>query len=220
MKQAIVFDLDDTLYPEKEFVLSGYKAVAAAFREQHGIEIFDDLWSRFEKGERGDLFTPAVRQYLPGVAEEDIRHLVRVYREHEPMIHPFPESEEVIRSLKTRFLIGLLSDGHLEVQKRKFRALGLASYFDAVVFSDEWGKEYWKPHPKPYQECARRLSVPCRSLTYVADNPEKDFIGARSLGVRTVRLRKPDTLHCELALSSDYEADQETTSLRDLVRIL
>ena len=35
--QGIVFDLDDTLYPERDYVLSGFKAVASWAEARLGV---------------------------------------------------------------------------------------------------------------------------------------------------------------------------------------
>ncbi len=44
--QAVVFDLDDTLYPEVEYVRSGYRVVAAALAggERDQSRIYELLW--------------------------------------------------------------------------------------------------------------------------------------------------------------------------------
>ena len=55
--------------------------------------------------------------------------------------------------------MGLLSDGYLEVQQNKFKALDLAVFFDAVLFTDELGRQYWKPHTRPFKVLLQRLGV-------------------------------------------------------------
>ena len=57
--KAILFDLDDTLYLERDFVKSGFRAVAWWLQQENGLpekETFTRLWSMFTSGERGDLF--------------------------------------------------------------------------------------------------------------------------------------------------------------------
>ena len=50
--EAIIFDMDDTLYPERHFVKSGYHVVAQAIQEKYQCnEGLDDwLWARFLSG--------------------------------------------------------------------------------------------------------------------------------------------------------------------------
>ena len=57
--KAILFDLDDTLYLEKDFVKSGFKAVASFIQNDNGINeevVYDRLWSIFNGGERKNIF--------------------------------------------------------------------------------------------------------------------------------------------------------------------
>ena len=220
MIQAVIFDLDDTLYPEVEFVYSGYRAVSEKVREQLGFEICGELMTLFETGQRGDLFTPVLRTHLGAVEEEYVRALVSVYRQHRPAIAPFPEARGVLDLLRGRYRMAIISDGYLDVQKRKLEALEIDRYFDPVVFSDEWGRDFWKPHSRPYEECMRRLSLAPSTIVYVGDNPTKDFVTARRLMMRTIRVRRPGTLHYDVRLPSDFEADYETDSLDGIPALL
>jgi len=189
--QAIVFDLDDTLYPERDYVLSGFRAVAEWCEPRLEIpreQGYSKLCKLYTEGIRGDTFNRWLHLY--GLDEKLAPTLVQVYREHGPRISPFPEVPALLSGLHCRYRLGLLSDGFLGVQQRKFKALGLASFFDAVLFSDELGREHWKPKPKPFDEILLRLGVrePDRAV-YVADNPLKDFLGARQVGMYTIWFR-------------------------------
>jgi putative hydrolase of the HAD superfamily len=193
-----VFDLDDTLYPEKEYVRSGFQAVAAWSEGNLGITAeqgFGELLRLFDQGLRGDTFDHWLE--IHGFTERSlVAKLVEVYRQHEPVISPFPEIPALLRSLRVQYRLGMVSDGYLEVQKRKYRALKLARYFDAIVFSDEWGPKAWKPSTVPFQAILERLGRLAPGETvYVADNPAKDFLGARRIGMATVRLRRANGFH-------------------------
>jgi putative hydrolase of the HAD superfamily len=198
--KAVVFDLDDTLYPEREYVLSGFRAVAAWSEAKLAIPAeagFAQLQSLFERGVRGDTFNQwlAANKKLDGAT---VRQLVEVYRDHQPAISPFPAVAAVLEALKKRALLGLLSDGYLATQQRKLAALNLAHFFDAVVFSDEWGREAWKPSAIPFEMVLERLGgVPPQSAVYVADNPLKDFLGARRTGLATLQVRLQGGLYAD-----------------------
>ena len=217
---AIAFDLDDTLFPEEQFVRSGYRAVSQYVRARFGWEIFDELVHRFESGQSGDLFTPVLAERLGSVEESFIRELVQVYRAHEPCIETFPDCRGVLECLRRRYALAIISDGWLAVQQRKLDALKISDYFSAVIFSDLWGREYWKPHARPYTACAEALALEPKTLVYVGDNPAKDFITARQLQIATVRIRRPGTLHFSLQLDKEHEADHELSSLDELAPLL
>lgn len=191
--QAIIFDLDDTLYPERDYVLSGFHAVANWSATQLGIpadEGFAELTRLFEQGVRGDTFNRWLAMYGQSSTER-VAQLVRVYREHIPTIVPFPQVTTLLDSLRLHYRLGLVSDGYLDVQRRKLDALGLVDRFDAIVFSDEWGRAAWKPNPKPFQVVLERLEIRPTAAVYVADNPLKDFLGARKIGIYTIQIRTP-----------------------------
>ena len=198
--QAVVFDMDDTLYPERAYVLSGFRAVAAWVEERAGIpatEGFGELRDLFEQGVHGDTFDRWLARHDLS-PEEMVPELIQVYRDHEPTLTPYPEVPGVLDALRKRYRLGLVSDGYLAVQQRKLAALGLARCFDAVVFSDTWGRACWKPHTRPYHEVLCRLEVPGEDAVYVGDNPSKDFTGAHAMGMKTVRVRRPEGVYREL----------------------
>jgi FMN phosphatase YigB (HAD superfamily) len=99
--------------------------------------------------------------------------------------------------------------------------LGIESCFDAVVFSDEFGAEHRKPSPRPFRLALRRLRVKAHETVYVADNPGKDFLGAKKVGIRTVRVRAPGSLYSTLeAPSPGHAPGAEVRRLRDLKGLL
>src|SRR6266851_8928740 len=123
--QAVVFDLDDTLYPEQSFVLSGYRAVAV-WAEQHlGIatgQVFAELKALFDAGMRQDVFNYWLA--ARGLPDDGlVVELIKVYRQHSPIIAPFPSVPALLCQLRDRFRVGLVSDGYLRVQQQKLTAL-------------------------------------------------------------------------------------------------
>lgn len=216
MISAVAFDMDDTLYPERAFVFSGYRAVSEAVEAELGFPIYDELVKLFQGGRRGDLFTPVLARHLGTVEESYVKSLVAVYRAHRPVIAPFPEAVAVLEEIRGRYRMALISDGIEAVQQRKLDALGLRPLFEAIVMTDAFGREFWKPHPLPFKDCARRLAVASAQMVYVGDNPAKDFITARQLGSRTIRVRRPGTLHAEIRLPPAQEADVTVETLSEV----
>ncbi|MEM2002426.1 MAG: HAD-IA family hydrolase [Candidatus Methanomethylicaceae archaeon] len=221
--RAIVFDLDDTLYPERAYVLSGFQAVATWAEKHLGIPATQglaELRQLFDDGVRGDTFNRWLESHgLP--PDNWVPQMVQIYREHHPYIVPYPEVPGLLQRLRSRYRLGLVTDGHPEVQKRKLAALGLASWFDTLVFSDEWGREAWKPNTRPFEIALERLGIPGPEAIYVADNPLKDFLGARRAGMCTVRIRCPDGLYSHLEPPApEYAPDFEIKSLDRLEAIL
>jgi putative hydrolase of the HAD superfamily len=115
----------------------------------------------------------------------------------------------------------LVSDGDAEVQSRKLKTLGIASLFDAVVYSDELGRDYWKPSTRPFETISERLDVLPEEAVYVGENSLKDFLGARRAGMRTIRVLGPPGFYThEIPPSVEHAADVEIESLADLEETL
>jgi putative hydrolase of the HAD superfamily len=192
--KAILFDMDDTLYPERDFVLSGFRAVSAWAEVHCSIPAeagYARLEALFAAGARGDTFNRWLAAFATRDAADLIPHLVQVYREHHPAIQPFPEAPALLAALQPSYRLGLITDGYLAVQRRKLAALRLEPLFEAVVFSDEWGREAWKPAGRPYEAALSQLQLSPAEAVYIADNPRKDFLGARQVGMWAVWLRQP-----------------------------
>ena len=220
---AVIFDLDDTLYPESAYVLSGFRAVARWADHTLGIPEaagYAALASLFRAGVHGRTFN--VWLAACGLDPEPlVPELIAVYRGHAPDIAPFADAPPLLALLRARGCrIGLLSDGYLAVQQRKFAALQLAAAFDAVVFSDAFGRENWKPAPVAYRAVAAQLGVDAARSLYVADNPAKDFVGARRVGMASVRVRRPDGLYARLQPDDADHAPDLTVQTLDELRPL
>ncbi len=220
--RGIVFDLDDTLYAEREYVLSGFRAVAEWAETTIGLPAAAseaELREMFERGIRGDTFNRWLLKH--GQDATLVERAVRAYREHVPRIEPLAKVLELLEWMRGNYRLGLVSDGYLDVQKAKFAALKLEPYFNAVVFSDQWGREHWKPSVKPFETVAQLLGLQPSELVYVADNPSKDFIGARKAGFATIRLQREGGEYCRLAAqSNDYAPDLVITCLSQLRSLL
>jgi putative hydrolase of the HAD superfamily len=214
---AAIFDLDDTLYPERQYVLSGFRAVAEWASRNFDIPLatgLRELETLFHDGVRGNTFDRWLQAHGIG-GNESVAELVRVYRSHIPVITLYPDVHPVLEQMRSQnWRLGLVSDGYADVQRRKIEALHLYDLFDAVVLSDDFGREAWKPSPRPFLAALARLAADPVHAVYVADNPSKDFIGARSIGMATIRIRRSDALYCHLEpQTSGYAADMEIAGL-------
>jgi putative hydrolase of the HAD superfamily len=216
---VVVFDLDDTLYLERDFVRSGFRAVDRWLAREHAVPgLFELAWRLFATGQRGRIFDQALPHL--GLAAEPtlVRRLVEVYRGHEAEIALLPEAVELLATLGRRYGLALLTDGDQETQKRKVKALGLESVCQPIVYTDAFGRAHWKPSPKGFLSIQRRFGLPPARFVYVGDNPAKDFRAARALGWRTIRVRHPDGEHARAsAASAEDDADCTITRLADLL---
>lgn len=222
LPHVIIFDMDDTLYPEADFVRSGHRAVAERVWQDLSVDIEPELRRRFAAGQRGDLMSAALAALDVQIPQDYVgRVLVPVYREHAPTIRPHVETVPVLTELRARgHRLALLSDGWAEVQRRKLAALGLAELFDEIVFTDELGRDAWKPSPVGFERILNTLGFSGDAAMYVSDNPHKDFAGPHQLGMRTIRIVRPGTEHGKaLAPAPEYQPQRMIHALHELLTV-
>jgi putative hydrolase of the HAD superfamily len=213
----LVLDLDDTLYPEREYVRSGFAAVDRWLqRELRMTGFLDEANAAFEAGVRGNTFDIVLSRLGASATPELIGELVAVYRSHEPGIALHDDAAWCLERFAGTYDLGLLTDGYLSAQQAKVRALGIEQRFQAIVYSDELGRESWKPSRRPFEEMMARTGYPGISCLYVSDNPAKDFVAANGLGWTTIRIRRPDGVYAALEPGPGYEPRAEIASLYDL----
>lgn len=192
MVHALLFDLDDTLYEERQFFYSGFR-VMAAILEQQGFGPADETvraldYLHHQEGREGVLQKLSVRL---GFAPELIPELVEAFRTHEPDIKLARDAVEVLPRLAGRYRIGCVTDGWARVQRSKLQALGVGMYLHAVVIADDFGRDRWKPDPFPFRRCCELLGVAEADAVFVGDYPDRDMLGAHNAGLRCVRIRRP-----------------------------
>jgi len=220
--KTIIFDMDDTLFLERDYVKSGFRAVSLAIEDNYSINseiTFQKFWEMFLNGFRGDIFD----RFLNDNKELKISviDLINIYRFHAPRINPVDGISDLLRTLRVDRNIGLISDGYLKVQQSKLQSLKLGNYFDEIIFTDEIGKEFWKPSPLPYQEIMNRFQSKPSDCVYIGDNPQKDFISPNKMGMFSVRIRNKHGIYADLEPESLKFAATATVSnvneLKDLL---
>jgi putative hydrolase of the HAD superfamily len=213
----IIFDLDDTLYLERDFAFSGYKITGDWIRDNHGVVGFSDTCcSLLESGCRERIFDKALAFHGIGASPELVAHLVALYREHLPEIALAPDAERYFARNGRDSVFGIITDGPLQTQKAKVRSLGLDRLASQIVYTASFGDGFSKPHPRAFIAVENWASQFGRSLVYVADNPIKDFVTARKRGWNTVRVCRPERIHHVVPPGEDYEPHASITSLDDL----
>jgi putative hydrolase of the HAD superfamily len=228
MIKTVVFDLDDTLYDEIDYCRSGFASVAEFIlyrassieHQASANEIFTALWRQFEGGNRIETFNTTLDEL--GIDYDDglVQELIKVYRNHVPRIALPDDSRDILVELADKYILALLTDGFLPAQQLKVQALGIEKYFKCIIYTEQLGRNCWKPSPVGFEKLLQTLNVRAETTAYVADNEEKDFIGPNKLGILTIQLIRPARLHTESASGTEAAAQYKIYKISQLPALL
>lgn len=212
---AFLIDLDDTIFDEVSYSLSGYRAIAYFLAKQTGL-IEDDLYIYMAhealRSGRGNLFNKVIVKF--DITDIDVRDLVVVYREHKPSLVAYPDAMQTLRYLRSLAPLAIVTDGSPQIQRLKIAALGLEKEVDEIVFT--WECENPKPAPDGIREAARRLNVELSQCLIIGDDPIHDVkpalsagaVAARVMTGRLSRLASPFTSDKYLEFDSFADLEQ------------
>ncbi len=195
MIKLLIFDLDDTLYSETDYVYSGFRMVAAYLERKFKFSrknIYADLKSNFNSGGRGKNFDFVLRKYA--MANIPIKELVKVYRGHKPDIKLYPGAARILAELGKNYKLCLLTNGWPEVQARKIKALLLEKYFDSVYLAQTQGLCFAKPHKRYFMKILNRYKCRPDQILVIGDEADTDKAGARNLGMHFFMVSDPRDL--------------------------
>lgn len=189
--KVFIFDLDDTLYSEKEYVRSGYYKIAEYLQDK---SVAEKLWKEFLNKKN------AIDEVLmnEGVFTEKLKQeCLEVYRNQLPDIHLYEGVKDMLAKLKNRgYMLGLITDGRSEGQRHKIKALDIEKCFDYIIVTDELGGvEYRKPNEKAYTMMKDEFEVNYSEMCYIGDNINKDFIAPQKLGMKSIYFKNLEGLY-------------------------
>ena len=224
MITTVVFDLDDTLYDEINYCQSGFRAVAKSLADlpnaPSASRIFDCLWKHFTAGNRTKTFNAALDDLGISYDDEIIQKLVKTYRSHKPKIKLPADSRNVLRQLSRKYTLALLTDGFLPAQQLKVQALKIENYFKCIIYTEQLGRQCWKPSPAGFQKLIRTLNEKPQAIAYVADDQMKDFIAPNKLGLLTIQITRPARIHTSTSEDSDAAAKYVIRNISQLPALL
>lgn len=212
--KILVFDLDDTLYKEVDYLRSAYQTIAATC-VMPGI--YHQMLDWYATGE--DVFQRLIDQKLTSVTKDE---LLRLYRIHQPDITLSKDTKDVLERLKAcpDIRLGLMTDGRALTQTHKIEALHLYDYIapQDIIISEIFGSA--KPSVANYRYFMKRY--PQAEWWYIGDNTDKDFITANELGWLTICLKdNGQNIHQQQFSITQEKLPQKTiTDLSELIELL
>jgi putative hydrolase of the HAD superfamily len=198
-KSYFVFDLDDTLYSEIDFLKSAYRFIAFIINPLKSEILYQEMLKIYISG--GNPF----KYVLEKNPEKNlsIENLLNLYRTHIPEISLRTGVYNLLTNIKKgKSKIGILSDGRSKTQRNKIKALGIESFIDKLIISEEFGFE--KPSIDLFESFMTDKS--CEHFFYFGDNINKDFISPKKLGWTCICIVDENNIHKKdiTEFSNDY----------------
>lgn len=214
--EAIVFDLDNTLYDSKQYFVGSFKEIAHYVSKKHKVSyrksyhLLTSIWKN-----KSSMYSFLFDDFLEQLKlYENPKKLVKIFNSYSGKIKPFSDTIPTIKKLKGKgYKMGLITDGNISRQKRKIKKLELEDCFDCIIFTKKLKP---KPSVKPYFILLQRLKLKPSEVVYVGDNPNLDFSGAKKVGLKTVRVARGEFSKIPDTNNIDCSIDR----LKELLRFL
>jgi putative hydrolase of the HAD superfamily len=173
--KIFVFDLDDTLYSERDFEKSGIEFVYENLSIKH-ISLETIL------NNRNNWIELVINSSNNQIT---LQMVLDIYRNHSPTIQLYKDAKVFLEKLLSQEIeMSLITDGRSITQRNKLRALGIESFFKNIIISEEVNSE----KPSEYNFRMVMNNKLAENYIYIADNPKKDFITPNKLGWTSICL--------------------------------
>ncbi len=219
---AVIFDLDNVLYDEWEYFRAAFEKIAVFLSERcdrSWQDIFNKLLTDLQKKSSmyPRLFNDLLLEF--GLDQSLVAELLRIFSSVNADLRLFADSEDLLLALRGLDIkLGLVTNGNVATQKNKVKLLRIEKYFDSIIYARELGTNKEKPDPEAYRRLLENLGVKAEETLCIGDNPFTDFLGAKKLGIRTVRLLGGEFK--DVSLGPEYGTDSTVTALFDIYKIV
>lgn len=177
---TVVFDLDDTIYSEHDYQLSGYKSIINSCSLLYGVDVSEIVYAAINNND--DVLDEIIKKLSLSKLSKD--SLLWLYRLHYPTIKLSESTKLILDFIKNNAKhFAILTDGRELSQRNKLHSLGLSDW--PVYISESW--EEVKPGVKRFKHIMKIM--PAKNFVYIGDNLKKDFVTPNKLGWVSVGLR-------------------------------
>ena len=215
-RSSLIADL--TEYGSSRGVTADWAALVDAWRAAYHpsmdrVRKGDLPWTKLDDLHRASL-DRLVRDFaIGGLSEQDLVHMNLGWHR----LHGWPDAVAGLTRLKSRFIIGPLSNGNVSLLLNMAKFAGIP--WDMIFGSDLFG--HFKPDPETYLGVARLLDLrPGQVMMAAAHNG--DLAAARSCGLLTAFFPRPAEYgpHQKRDYAADQDWDIIATDIEDMAEKL
>ncbi len=218
--KVLVFDLDDTLYNELDFVNLGFVNVSKFLSKKYNInqsEIYNYMLKFFIKYGRDKIFDRTL-SYYNIYTKILLRSCINIYRYSFRNILLKPESKFLLENLYKKRNLYLVTDGNKNVQKNKIKLLKISKYFKKIFITHNYGIRYAKPSIHCFKKICHLENIAFKDLIYIGDDPSKDFVNLNKKNSLTIRILNG---RCKnMKVKKSYDAKIKIKTLKKLLNYL
>lgn len=192
MIKGILFDLDNTLIDfmkmKDQCTRASIDAMLKAGLNMSYKEAYDGLFKVYEEHgiENPKFFQEFLKKATNKIDYKILSAGIIAYRKIKTgQLIPYPNVEETLKKLKKNNIkLGIVSDAPKLKAWLRLTAMNLVDYFDIILGYEDTGK--LKPSAEPFKKALKKLELEPEEVLFVGDNPQRDILGAKKVGMKTV----------------------------------
>jgi len=220
MIKAVLFDLDNTLIDFWKMKRSSSEEAVRAMidagleiNEERGVKELFEMYEKHGMEDQG-IFDKFIKRVHGKLDYKILASGVAAYRRVKfGYLATYPHTRETLVRLKEKGLkLGIVSDAPVKQAWLRLAELNLTEFFD-VVIAHEKGK--MKPHLMPFKKALKKLKLKPEQILFVGDNPQRDILGAKKLGMKTALAK-----YGQIFKAGRIKADFGLNDIRELSKII
>ncbi len=219
--KAVLFDLDNTLIDFMRMKTESSNAAIQAMidsglniNEKKAEKILFELFKEYGIEDQR-IFQKFLEKTIKKIDYRILSNGIASYRRVQAgFLFPYPHVRSTLVKLKEKNLVlGIVSDAPRMRAWLRLAEMNMTHYFDFVVTLDDTGK--LKPSKLPFKKALKELKFNPNEILFVGDNPERDILGAKKVGMKTCLAK-----YGQKFFSKKVKADYEIKDVNELLKII
>jgi 2-haloalkanoic acid dehalogenase type II len=225
--KALVFDLDDTLWPLFPLITNAEKHThdwlavhAPNVTKQFTVE--DLRTKRLELVNTNPQFSydlwalrhTALKNVLQEVGEQTSKadEAIQVFFQARNQVDIFPDVFDVLEKMQKTHILASISNGFADLE-----TIGISKYFKASLAAHSFGCA--KPDPRIFLAMAEKLQLEPQEMMYIGDDLRLDVQAAQEVGMQAVWMNRQQ-LDLKDSKYPDVKPDLIVKDLHELLAVL